>query len=71
VLHRVLPGLAQDLSVKFTSGMGDFCVLVGCAEGGVVGDDGGDDEAKQDDGGDNVGSTHAKKLQDVPSVCFR
>lgn len=74
VLHRVRPGLAQDLSVEFR-GIGEFCVairvVVGCAEGGVTGrEDGGDDEAKRDAGGDNVGSTHAKKLQGVPSVCF-
>ena len=71
MLHRVRPGLAQDLSITFRWFV-ELCVVVrvvvGSAEG--VGEDGGDDEAKRDDGEDNVGSTHAKKLQDDPLTRF-
>lgn len=35
-----------------------------------MGEDAGEDEGNRDEGGDSVGSTHAKKSQRVSLACF-
>jgi hypothetical protein len=75
-LQRDLPSFAQSPDVEGNGGLDRLDVaegaMVGCAVGGTerVGEDGGNDEANREVGGDNLESTHAKKEQWVPLSCF-
>lgn len=75
-LQRDLPCFAQKPDVEENGGLDKLDVavgaMVGCADGGMerMGEDGGDDEANREVGGDNLASTHAKKEQWVPLSCF-
>jgi hypothetical protein len=75
-LQRDLPDFAQTPDVDENGvldrlGMAEGAT-VGCTDGGMerAGEDGGDEEAKREEGGDNLASTHAKKEQLVPLLCL-
>jgi hypothetical protein len=77
-LQRDLPRFVQKPDVE-ENGVFDrldvaegAVTVVGCAGSGMerVGEDGGDEEANQEVGWDNLASTHAKNEQWVPFSCF-
>jgi hypothetical protein len=67
-LQRNLPRFAHKPDVETVEENGVFADSG--MEGLGVGEDGGDEEANREVGGDNLESTHAKKEQWVPLSCL-
>jgi hypothetical protein len=77
-LHRFLPGFAHvvrlDVVLRVEGGASwvGRGRVAGCADVGAdrVGEEGGDEEANRDVGGDSLSSAHLKNEQLVPLLCF-
>ena len=77
-MHWFLPGFAHVISLDVVLRVGGSTSWVGrgrvagCTDGGTdrVGEEGGDEEANHDVGGDSLSLAHLKNEQLVPLLCF-